>query len=195
MINLNKENNLNYRSFIGVDEVGRGCLAGPVVSAAVFVSKEQIGEIAEINDSKLVSKKKRDILYLEIINNYPFSIGLVSNIQIDKLNILNASLLSMKRALDKIKHKSEIVLVDGTYKIPGFLEKQQTQIKGDQNFYSIAAASIVAKVVRDKMMEVYSKKFPNYSFYQHKGYGTKLHKAEIVKFGTCNIHRKSFKLN
>lgn len=183
-----------YKTFIGVDEAGRGCLAGPVVAAAVYVKKNQVGEIIDIDDSKKLSPQKRLELYKEIISKYKYAVSIVDNKTIDKINILQASLLAMKKAIRKINIISEIILVDGPYKIPNILSLQKSEIKGDAKFYSIAAASIIAKVYRDRIMESYSKKYPNFSFYQHKGYGTVAHKNEIKSFGVLDVHRKSFKL-
>ncbi len=190
----NTELKMKFITFVGVDEVGRGCLAGPVISAAVYVKKTDIGKITGINDSKLISKTIREKLYLQIINLHSSAIGIVSSREVDKINIHNASLLSMKKALKGLKEKSEIVLVDGKFEIPNICDFQKSEIKGDQHFYSIAAASIVAKVTRDRLMEKYSRRFLHYEFSKHKGYGTKQHREEIRKFGICSIHRKSFKL-
>jgi len=190
-----EEDNFNLNTFIGVDEVGRGCLAGPVVAAAVFIDKNQVGEIDEVNDSKMLSSKKRNKLYFDITSKYKYSVGIVESKAIDKINILKASLLAMQKSIKKINLNADIILVDGLYKIPNINRVQKTEIKGDQRFYSIAAASIVAKVYRDDIMRKYSVKYPNFSFNNHKGYGTKAHKNEIKNFGVLDIHRKSFKLN
>ena len=195
MKNNYKELKLNYLSIIGVDEVGRGCLAGPVTASAVFVKKEDIGKIRGINDSKKVSKKQRLILYNEIIKTHIYATVFIDSNNIDKINIHNASLLAMKEAILKLKKKSEVVIVDGLFEIPGLSLKQQAYKKADENFYTVAAASIVAKVERDELMSELSIKYTNYSFSAHKGYGTKAHKNEIRKFGILKIHRKSFKLN
>jgi len=185
---------LNYKTFIGVDEVGRGCLAGPVTATAVFVKKEDIGMISGINDSKKISPKQRILLYNKIKQNHLFSTVFVSNNLVDKLNIHKASLLAMRLAVRKLTKKAEVILVDGLFQITEIKAKQENYIKGDEKFYTISAASIVAKVERDRVMEKYNKKYPNFSFHKHKGYGTKNHKNEIKEFGILEIHRKSFKL-
>lgn len=193
--NENRELEYNYKTFIGVDEVGRGSLAGPVIAAAVFVKKDQIGEISGINDSKKISKKERERLYSIITSRYRYSFGIVNNKTIDKINILKASLLAMKKAVLGLSLKGDVIMVDGIYKIPNLEDNQITHKRGDQLFYSIAAASIIAKVKRDKIMTEYSSKYINYSFYKHSGYGTQKHKEEIIKNGLSNIHRKSFKID
>lgn len=191
---LKKELIYNYNNFLGVDEVGRGCLAGPVLAAAVLVERRDIGKIEGVRDSKKIREKQRETLFEAISKNHEFSFSLVDAPKIDEMNILNASLSAMAKSVRKIKQDFQIVLVDGPYKIPGIKSNQLAQIKGDQNFYSIAAASIVAKVLRDRIMKEYHLQYPEYSFNQHKGYGTKVHKDEIKLFGTTPIHRRSFNL-
>ena len=195
MKNLNNEKNLNFPSFIGVDEVGRGCLAGPVTASAVFVKKEDIGKIPGINDSKKVSEKQRDILYKKIIEIHKYKTIFLDNIIIDKINIHKASLLAMKLAVEGLRKRSGLIIVDGIFELEDIKGVQESFKKADEQFYSVAAASIVAKVERDRLMVRYSNKYPKYSFESHKGYGTKAHKNEIRKFGILKIHRKSFKLD
>ncbi len=193
--NLNKEKELSYESFVGVDEVGRGALAGPVLAAAVKVKYNQVGEIPEIYDSKVIPKKKREELAMLIKSQYPYSFGSVSNTKIDQINILNASLLAMRKAILKLEISNSLVLIDGAFKIPKQKYIQECYKKGDQIFYSIAAASIIAKVERDMIMERFESKHKNFAFSMHSGYGTKRHKEEIKNFGITEIHRKTFKNN
>jgi len=175
----------------GVDEAGRGPLAGPVVAAAVILPENFNSEL--INDSKKLSPKLREKAFFLIKSN-ALSVGIsaVSNRTIDEINILNASLLAMKNAINKLKIKPDIVLVDGN-KIPnsGFFEIPIK--KGDSKSLSIAAASILAKYIRDKIMEKYSKLYPEFLFHIHKGYPTKKHKELIKIYGPCKIHRRTFK--
>ncbi len=180
-------NNINV---IGVDEVGRGSLAGPVVAAAVIL-KSGIKSI-KIKDSKKISFKKRLKIADYIKKNSKFSIGTASVKEIQKLNILNASLLSMKRAIKKLKVKNKKILIDGKF-APKGLTNYRTIIKGDEKIKSISAASIIAKVYRDLLMIKISKKFKNYHLDKNFGYGTKLHLKCLKKYGVTPIHRKSFK--
>ena len=172
----------------GVDEVGRGCLAGPVIAAAV-VLKTNIPGLA---DSKKLSKKKREELSSTIMQNSYFSFGSASVEEIDSINILQASLLAMKRAILNLSVVPGKILVDGTYK-PDLDIDTQTIIGGDSVVDEISAASIIAKVYRDNLMMQFDKKYPDFYFSSHKGYGTKLHKAAIKKNGITPIHRKTFK--
>ena len=173
----------------GVDEVGRGCLAGPVVAAAVILKNPNN---SEINDSKKISKKKREELSLYIRKNSIFSIGEASVQEIDKFNILEASLLAMKRAIQNLASQPMSVLVDGNFK-PIEDSNVFTIVKGDTKSISIAAASIVAKVYRDKLMTKFSEIHPEYKFENNSGYGTKEHQNALLKFGVTPIHRRSFK--
>jgi len=173
----------------GVDEVGRGCLAGPVVAAAVILKNPNN---SEINDSKKISKKKREELSLYIKKNSIFSIGEASVQEIDKFNILEASLLAMKRAIQNLASQPMSVLVDGNFK-PIEDSNVFTIVKGDTKSISIAAASIVAKVYRDKLMTKFSEIHPEYKFENNSGYGTKEHQNALLKFGVTPIHRRSFK--
>lgn len=174
----------------GVDEAGRGPLAGPVVAAAVIIN-DYFEELEEINDSKKLTEKKREKLYDIIIEKCKVGIGTASEGEIDKINILNATFLAMRRALEQMDNY-DIVLVDGNHKIREYTGKQEEIIKGDGRSLSIAAASIVAKVYRDNIMRELSVKYPDYKFEKHKGYGTKLHRELLHTHGVCEIHRKTF---
>ena len=172
----------------GTDEVGRGCLAGPVVAAAVILKED----IPGLTDSKKITPKRREFLADLILEKSFFAYGVVSNNKIDKINILNASLLAMKRAILNLPIKPALVLVDGIYK-PDLNIPMKTIIGGDSIEDAISAASIIAKVYRDNLMIEYNKKYPDYNFKKNKGYGTKEHFFAIRQKGICTIHRKSFK--
>ena len=172
----------------GTDEVGRGCLAGPVVAAAVILKED----IPGLTDSKKITPKRREFLADLILEKSFFAYGVVSNNKIDKINILNASLLAMKRAILNLPIKPALVLVDGIYK-PDLNIPMKTIIGGDSIEDAISAASIIAKVYRDNLMIEYNKKYPDYNFKKNKGYGTKEHFFAIQQKGICTIHRKSFK--
>ena len=174
----------------GVDEVGRGCLAGPVVSAAVILKKTI--NIKLIKDSKKIPFKKRIEIAKHIKLNSTYAIGVASVEEILKLNILQAALLSMKRAIDKLSIYPELVLIDGNF-APKGLKKFKTIINGDEKIKSISAASIVAKVFRDQLMIRLSEKFKNYAWERNFGYGTKAHIDGLKKFGITSHHRKGFK--
>ena len=174
----------------GVDEVGRGCLAGPVFAAAVILNKNINKE--EIKDSKKISFKKRIKLSEYIKKNSVYAIGMASVEEINKINILNASLLSMKRALSKLKVKPNIAYIDGPF-APKLNMKCKTFIKGDEKITSIAAASIIAKVSRDLFMIKLSNKYPKYHWHKNFGYGTKDHLYGLKKYGITKHHRKKFK--
>ena len=174
----------------GVDEVGRGCLAGPVVSAAVIL-KESIN-LKLLKDSKKISFKKRIEIAEHIKLNSTYAIGLATVEEILNLNILQAALLSMKRAIDKLSIKPELVLIDGNF-APKGLKNFKTIINGDEKIKSISAASIIAKVFRDQLMIKLSEKFHNYAWERNFGYGTKAHMEGLKKFGVTSHHRKSFK--
>lgn len=187
----------NYKLIGAIDEAGRGPLAGPVVSACVLVSRDfkPSGKLLQINDSKKITAKKREDLYSLIIKNFSFvSVGSCSHLVIDRINILQATLLSMKKAVSKLPQKPDIILIDGKQKIQNLGIEQMTIIHGDVKVFSIAAASIVAKVIRDRLMKKFSLKYPVYKFDIHKGYGTKEHYKLLKKFGPCPIHRRSFYL-
>lgn len=182
---------------IGVDEVGRGPLAGPVVAAAVrFDEKIEEPWWDEITDSKKLSEKKRDWLYSIISQSADCSVGVASVMEIEQLNILQASLVAMRRALENFSnHQNFIILVDGKFLIPRIESQQEAIVKGDSLVHSIAAASIIAKVTRDKMMQELDMQYPQYAFAQNKGYGTKLHMDAIHKHGLSPVHRPSFCAN
>lgn len=186
----NEKYNEGYKIICGVDEAGRGPLAGPVYAAAVVLEKGQT--IEGVNDSKKLSEKKRELLFDKIINECKdYSIGTASEKEIDELNILQATFLAMKRAVDGLSVKPDCALVDGN-QIPILDCDVTTVVKGDAKSESIAAASILAKVSRDRYMLEMAEKYPQYGFEKHKGYGTKLHYEMIEKYGICDIHRKTF---
>lgn len=178
------------RLIAGVDEAGRGPLAGPVVAAAVIL--DPMKPIAGLADSKLLSEKKRDSLY-QIIKEcaLSWSIAEASVEEIDHLNILQASLLAMRRAIDGLPIAAGKALIDGN-RLPPLLIPAEAIIKGDSKIAAISAASILAKVERDKMMHRYHKQYPDFAFHLHQGYGTRRHLDEIKRFGILDIHRKSF---
>jgi len=180
-----------FMKIAGVDEAGRGPLAGPVVSAAVILP--QSFPVSDITDSKKLTPKKRETLYDEIYtNSVSVGTGIVEPNEIDRINILQASLLSMKLAVESLNCDPDFLLIDGNYGIESDLP-QEPVIKGDSLSISIAAASIIAKVTRDRIMEKYHSEYPQYGFLKHKGYPTKAHKEAIREFGCCPIHRKSFR--
>lgn len=199
MLDLNIEQgyfDLGYNLIGGVDEAGRGPLAGPVVAACVVIDKNfkiDHEDLALVADSKKLSAKKREKLFSVIKEKVlAVEIGVVDNLTIDKINILQASFLAMRRAIKKLKVEPDYILVDGNFKIPK-LEKAQTAIiGGDGKVFCIAAASIIAKVSRDWLMSEIDKQYPEYEFLKHKGYGTKLHFSKIAELGPCPIHRFSF---
>jgi len=174
----------------GVDEVGRGCLAGPVVSAAVIL-KESINSKL-LKDSKKITFKKRIEIAQHIKLHSIYAVGMASVEEILNLNILQAALLSMKRAIDKLPIKPELVLIDGNF-APKGLKKFKTIINGDEKIKSISAASIIAKVFRDHLMIKLSKEFNNYAWERNFGYGTKAHMEGLSRFGITSHHRKGFK--
>ncbi len=173
----------------GIDEAGRGPWAGPVVSAAVVLNKKNIP--SDLNDSKKISEKKRQSLYSSIYNSHFVGVGISSIEEIDNLNILQATFLSMKRALDNLDCSVDAILVDGNLD-PGFDYKTECIVNGDSISFSIAAASIIAKVTRDNLMSKIHKEFPNYNWKRNKGYGTKEHRNALDMYGPCKYHRKSF---
>lgn len=175
----------------GVDEVGRGCIAGPVFAAAVILDKNINKK--DIRDSKKISFEERTFLADYIKKNSVYAIGRASVEEIEKINILNASLLSMKRALNKLKYKPSIAYIDGIFVPKNLNMKFKTFIKGDERIKSISAASIIAKVERDFFMIKLAKKYPRYSWHKNFGYGTKEHISGLKKYGITNLHRKKFK--
>lgn len=175
----------------GIDEAGRGPLAGPVVCACVIMPMDSDKIIDGINDSKKLTEKKREELFEKIINTaLSYSIVEVDEKTIDEINILNATKLGMKKALERLKITPDIVLIDAV-KIDTAIP-QENIIKGDALSYNIASASILAKVYRDRKMKELDKVYPNYSFAKHKGYGTKEHIEALKKYGKCEIHRDTF---
>lgn len=199
MLNLETESKCfesGYRFIGGVDEAGRGPLAGPVVAACVVIGpdfKIDSADLELINDSKKLSAKKREKLFGLIKEKaLAVEIGIVDNLIIDKINILQASFLAMRRAIRKLKIEPDYILVDGNFKIPKLEKPQEAIIGGDGKVWAIAAASIIAKVSRDWLMSELAKEYPEYEFEKHKGYGTKLHLEKITEFGPCPIHRMSF---
>ena len=174
----------------GVDEVGRGCLAGPVFAAAVILSKNI--NIKNIKDSKKIPFKKRMALSKYIKENSIFAVGSASVEEINKINILNASLLSMQRALNKLKHKPSIAYIDGIFAPKNINIKCKTFIKGDEKITCIAAASIIAKTSRDLFMIKLAKKYPKYNWNKNFGYGTNDHLHRLRKYGVTKHHRKKF---
>ena len=197
-LGLTKQNKI----IIGVDEVGRGPLAGPVVAAAAWVDPKFFEEEFElkkcIRDSKTLSEKQRDKVFefLEKEKGFKICLGEVAPKTIDRINILNSSLLAMRLAVEELLNeigKEDIeILVDGNRIIPGLNYSQKPIIKGDRDIFSIAVASIYAKVFRDRKMVAYHQKFPEYGFDSHKGYGTKKHLEALKTQGACEIHRQSF---
>lgn len=183
----------DYGVFCGVDEAGRGPLAGDVYAAAVILPENVI--IDGINDSKKLSEKKRELLY-DVIKEkaVAYCIATASVAEIEEINILQAAMLAMKRAIQGLSVKPQTALIDGN-KCPDTDVKTISVIKGDANSASIAAASILAKVERDRYMKDIAKKYPQYAFEKHKGYGTKLHYEMIEKYGICEAHRPSFLKN
>ena len=177
----------------GCDEAGRGCLAGPVVAACVILPKGFKNTM--LNDSKILSEKKRDLLRPIIEKEaIAWAVGVVSPAEIDKINILNASFLAMHRAIDKLETKTEVLLIDGNRFNPYPNIPHECIIKGDAEFMSIAAASILAKTYRDDIMKNLDHKHPNYHWKKNKGYPTKQHRKAIAKYGANHQHRKSFQL-
>ena len=188
----------------GIDEVGRGPLAGPVVAVAVILNfqfsisnKFSMKQFLNVKDSKKLSSEKREEIY-KIVKNHPqitYGVGKVSEKVIDKMNILNATKLAMKRAINNLKLKKiDYLILDGNFGLNIDIS-QKSIIKGDEKVMSCALASIVAKVERDRLMVKYHKKYPDYGFDRHKGYGTKFHYEMLRNFGPSVIHRKSFNIS
>lgn len=173
----------------GIDEAGRGPWAGPVVSAVVILNEKNIPD--GLNDSKKLSEKKRLSLYSSIYNFHSVGVGISSIEEIDSMNVLQATFLSMKRAVEDLNPQPEYILVDGNLD-PGLNFKTKCIIKGDSISISIAAASVIAKVTRDNLMLKLDKEFPNYNWKKNKGYGTAEHRNALELHGPCKYHRKSF---
>jgi ribonuclease HII len=186
-----------YKVVVGLDEAGRGPLAGPVVAAAVSIIPNSKFQIPKLRDSKKLTLKKREEFFKIITetSNIKWGIGKVSEKVIDKINIFEATKLAMKRAIKslerKLKRKANFLILDGNFKIDLKIP-QKSIVRGDEKVLSCAMASIIAKVTRDRIMEKYAKKFPEYGFEKHKGYGTKFHLKMLKKYGPCKIHRRSF---
>ena len=184
----NKYSDLAYVA--GIDEAGRGPLAGPVVAAAVILPKDIF--LPSLNDSKKVTEKRRDVLFDEIKQNaIAYGIGIASNTLIDEINILQATYEAMREAINALEKTPDVLLVDAVH-IPDINIKQVGIVKGDAKSVNIAAASILAKVTRDRIMVEYDKIYPEYGFASNKGYGTATHIAALKEVGPCAIHRKSF---
>lgn len=186
----NKAKENGYVSICGIDEAGRGPLAGPVCAAAVILPDNTVIEGAD--DSKKLSEKKREMLF-DIIKEKSLSYGIAfaSVEEIEKLNILNATMLAMKRAFESLDIKSDFAMIDGN-RVPDLLVPSECIVKGDAKSMSIACASILAKVSRDRLLYKYAEEYPQYGFDKHKGYGTKVHIEALKKYGPCPYHRMSF---
>lgn len=178
-----------YRIVAGVDEAGRGPLAGPVVAAAVVLARDAI--LDGLDDSKKLSHDKREELFPKI-QEMTHGVAIVSPEVVDEINILQATRLAMKQAVEKLLSSPDILLIDGNQKIDSLIE-QWIIIKGDGKSFSIAAASVLAKVTRDRIMEKYHQQYPQYEFARHKGYGTQKHRNLIAEHGPCPIHRRTFR--
>lgn len=181
-----------FEAICGVDEVGRGPLAGPVVAAAVILPHDVV--IDGLDDSKKLSAAQRERVFDQIARlALPCAIGIIDHETIDTINILQASLRAMRKAVMDLKQSPDVVLVDGNFSIPNLSQPQFTVVGGDRRCRSIAAASVIAKVTRDQIMCRYEALYPSFSFSTHKGYPTARHIAELNEHGPCDIHRKSFK--
>ena len=179
-----------YKVVCGIDEAGRGPLAGPVFAAAVILPENYSHPV--LNDSKKLSEKKRDAVYDDIIKDAVcYSVGIATEEEIDEINILNATFLAMKRAVEGLVIKPDFAYIDGN-QYPKTGVKEETIVKGDGKCISVAAASIIAKVSRDRFMLEIDKQYSEYQFSKHKGYGTKLHYEMIEKYGVSKVHRRTF---
>ena len=189
-----QENELRKKGFntiCGIDEAGRGPLAGPVVVACVIMPADSM--IEGVNDSKKISEKKREKLYDQILEEaISYGVGIVGQDEIDEINILNATKKGLTMSLQELTVKPDLIIVDALNHIDTLGIPYEYIIKGDAKCYSIAAASIIAKVTRDRIMREWDKVYPEYGFEKHKGYGTAAHIAAIKEYGLCPIHRKSF---
>lgn len=186
----NKAKEKGYKYICGVDEAGRGPLAGPVCAAAVILPDNTI--IEGVNDSKKLSEKKREALFDVIIEKAEaYSIAFATVAEIEEYNILNATMLAMKRAVEGLEIKADYAMIDGN-KMPSLDIDGETIVKGDAKSMSVACASILAKVTRDRLLYEYAKEYPQYLFEKHKGYGTKAHIEAILEYGPCSYHRPSF---
>ena len=191
------ENELRQKGFnaiCGIDEAGRGPLAGPVVVASVIMPENSM--IEGVNDSKKISEAKREKLYDQIISEaISYGVGIIDEEEIDTINILNATKKGLTLAISQLKVKPDLIIVDALEHIDTMGIPYESIIKGDAKCYSISAASIIAKVTRDRIMREWDEVYPQYGFKQHKGYGTSKHIAAIKEYGLCPIHRKSFTKN
>ena len=186
--------NTGAKYICGIDEAGRGPFAGPVVVASVILPRDSM--IEGVNDSKKVSEKKREKVYEEIIQEaISYSVGIVDETKIDEINILQATKMGLTNSVKGLKVKPDVILVDALTNIDTCGIPYKSIIKGDALSYSIAAASIIAKVTRDKIMVKYNEIYPEYDFAKNKGYGTASHIAAIKEYGLCPIHRRSFTKN
>ncbi len=184
---------LGFKYIAGIDEAGRGPLAGPVVAAAVIFPVGVF--LPGVDDSKKLTSHKREELYQEIVERaLAFGLGEADVETIDQINIGQASLQAMRRAVETLPLSPDLLLVDGNRPIPGMKVEQRTVIGGDAKCFSIASASILAKVTRDRTMEAYEVLYPGYGFSQNRGYGTRFHQEALKKLGPCEIHRRSFSL-
>ena len=191
------EKDLNQKGFkkiCGIDEAGRGPLAGPVVVAGVIMKADSF--IEGVNDSKKVSEKKREILYDKIIAEaIAYSVAIIGQDIIDEINILNATKMGVTKVIEELSTKPELIIIDALEHIDTKGIPYESIIKGDAKCYSIAAASIIAKVTRDRIMRQWDEVYPQYGFSKHKGYGTKMHIEAIKQYGLTPIHRRSFTKN
>ncbi len=186
----NQARERGYRSICGVDEAGRGPLAGPVCAAAVILPEGKI--IEGVNDSKKLTEKKREALFDVIkAEAAAYAVAFATVGEIEELNILNATMLAMKRAVEALPVKADFAMIDGN-RVPGLSIDCEAIVKGDARSMSIACASILAKVSRDRLLYEYAKEYPQYHFDKHKGYGTKLHVEALREYGPCPYHRMSF---
>ena len=177
----------------GCDEAGRGCLAGPVVAAAVVLDPNN--PIVGLDDSKKISEKNRELLRPEVeAKALAWAVGIVTNVEIDEINILQGSFLAMHRALDQLKPKAKFIIVDGNRFVPYKKVKHETIVKGDGKYQSIAAASILAKTHRDEIMRKLHEQYPHFGWHKNKGYPTKEHRSGIEKHGPTEWHRMTFQL-
>jgi ribonuclease HII len=179
-------------SLAGVDEAGRGPLAGPVVASAVIVRDFAFSEVARVNDSKKMTAGARELAYREITQKCTVGVSVVGHEVIDRINIFQASMRAMREAVVGLGLVPDCLLIDGPHR-PGVKTNQVPIVDGDAHSFSIACASIVAKVTRDRIMEEYDLIYPEYGFKNHKGYGTKRHIEALGKYGPCGIHRMSFR--
>ena len=180
-----------YKYICGIDEAGRGPLAGPVVVASVIMPENSM--IEGVNDSKKVSEKKREKLYDLILSEaISYGVGIIGQDEIDEINILNATKKGLTISLQELTQKPDLIIVDALNNIDTLGTKYESIIKGDAKCYSIAAASIIAKVTRDRIMREWDKVYPQYGFVAHKGYGTVAHIKALKEYGSCPLHRKTF---